>query len=105
MADNAAIKFCLNCGADVSEMNKIYRVEVEVDPCGCAFCLQCLTEMEASRGQHALQCLIDQMIIVSHRHWKFTAKEEEWRVTHKCVSCNSDKIPQQLNGRPNLLLV
>lgn len=30
---------------------------------------------------------------------------EEWRATHKCVRCNSDKIPQQLNGRPNLLHV
>jgi hypothetical protein len=30
---------------------------------------------------------------------------EEWRATHKCVRCNSDKIPQQLNGRPNFLHV
>ena len=77
MADTTLIKFCLKCGADVSEMNKLYRVELE--PCGCVFCLHCLSEMETSRGHSTLQCPIHQRVVVSHRYWKLPAKKHVTR--------------------------
>ena len=37
MADTTVIKFCLKCGADVSEKNKLYRIELEPSGAYSAF--------------------------------------------------------------------